>query len=74
MTQAEADRCCAVSERHSNPSNPPSVVVTSSTVLDSGIVLPVTPPRLVLNNAWRRFAPIPLASIPRYVLLSVFLV
>ena len=74
MTQAQADRCCAASERHSNQSNPPFVVVISSTVLGPGIVLPVTAPPFVLNNAWRTGAPVPLASIPKHVLLSVFLV
>jgi hypothetical protein len=74
MTQAQADRCCAASERDSNQTSPPFVIAISSTVLGPGVVVPVTAPRFVLSNAWRTGAPIPLASIPRHVLLSVFLV
>ena len=74
MTQAQADGCCAASERNSNQSNPPFVVVISSAVLGPASSLPATAPRFVLNNAWRRVAPVPLASIPKHVLLSVFLV
>jgi hypothetical protein len=75
MTQAEADSCCASSERdHSNQSSPTFVVVISSAVLGPGVVVPVTVPALVLSDAWRTSAPLPTAPIPKYVLLSVFLV
>lgn len=75
MTQAQADSCCASSERdHSNQSSPTFVVVISSAVLGPGVVVPVTVPALVLSDAWRASAPLPTTPIPKYVLLSVFLV
>jgi len=75
MTQAQADSCCASSERdHSNQSSPTFVVVISNAVLGPGVVVPVTVPALVLSDAWRTSAPLPTAPIPKYVLLSVFLI
>jgi hypothetical protein len=75
VTQAQADSCCASSEsHHSNQSSPTFVVAISSAVLGPGIVVAPTVPALVLSDAWRTAAPIPLAPVPKHVLLSVFLV
>jgi hypothetical protein len=75
VTQTQADSCCASSERnHSNQSSPTFVVLVSSAVLGPGVVLSVTPPPLVLSDAWRTVSPIPSGQIPKHVLLSVFLV
>jgi hypothetical protein len=43
-------------------------------VLGLGVVVPASVPALVLSDAWRLSAPIPIAPVPRHVLLSVFLV
>ena len=75
VTQAEADSCCAVSERET--SNPPTATVAiaiSMAVLGSGIVMPASVPALVLSDEWRTFPPITTAPVARHVLLSVFLV
>jgi hypothetical protein len=75
VTQAEADSCCAASEREtSNPPGATVVAAMSSAVWGSGIVMPVSAPALVLSDGWRTFTPIATAPIPRHVLLSVFLV
>ena len=75
LTQVQADSCCASSERdNSNQSTPSFVTAITSAVLGVGIVLPASVPALVLSDAWRTAAPIPVAPVPRYVLLSVFLV
>jgi hypothetical protein len=75
VTQAQADACCAASERHqSNSSNPSVVVAISATVLGTGVVLPAVTPALVLTDGWRTDAPIHSPPGPRHVLLSVFLV
>ena len=75
VTQAQADSCCAASEHdHSNQSSPTFVVVISSAVLGPGVVVPATTPALVLSDVWRTVTPIPLAPVPKHVLLSVFLV
>ena len=75
LTQAQADSCCASSEgQNSNQSNPSFVTAITAAVLGVGIVLPANVPALVLSDAWRTSAPIPVAPVPKHVLLSVFLV
>jgi hypothetical protein len=75
LTQAQADSCCASSEReNSNQSNPSFTTAITAAVLGVGAVLPASVPALVLSDAWRTSAPIPIAPVPKHVLLSVFLV
>lgn len=75
VTQAQADTCCASSERQqSDQSAPAFVSVISSAVLGAGVVAPVPVPALVASDFWRTVAPISIAPVPRHVLLSVFLV
>lgn len=75
LTQVQADSCCASSEgQNPNKSNPSCVTAITAAVLGVGVVLPVNVPALVLSDAWRTSAPIPIAPVPKHVLLSVFLV
>ena len=75
LTQAQADSCCASSEpENSNQSNPWVVTTITAAVLGVGMVLPATVPALVLSDAWRTSAPLPVAPVPKHILLSVFLV
>ena len=75
ITQAQADSCCAAAEsQNSNQSNPSFVTAITAAVLGVGVVLPANVPALVLSDAWRTSAPIPIAPVPKHVLLSVFLV
>jgi hypothetical protein len=75
ITQAQADACCAASERdQSNSSNPTAIAAISATVLGAGVVLPAVTPSLVLTDGWRMDAPIHGPPVPRHILLSVFLV
>jgi hypothetical protein len=75
MSQAQADACCAASEgQRSNQSAPSFVTVIPGAVLGAGVVLPVPVPSLVVSDAWRTAAPVPIAPVPRHLLLSVFLV
>ena len=75
LTQAEADRCCALSEgKTSSQFSPTFVAVITATVLGAGIVLPANVPALVLNDGWRTSAPTPVAPVQKHVLLSVFLI
>jgi hypothetical protein len=75
LTEAQADSCCASSEReNSNPSSPTFVAGFTPAVLGVGAVLPAAVPALVLSDAWRSSAPLPVAPVPKHVLLSVFLV
>ena len=75
LTQAQADSCCASAEgQNSNQSNPSFVTAITAAVLGVGVVLPANVPALVLSDAWRTSAPIPITPVPKHVLLSVFLV
>jgi hypothetical protein len=74
-TQSEADTCCAASERsNSSQSSPTFVSAITATVLGAGAVVPADVPALVLSDAWRTSEPIPVAPVPKHLLLSVFLV
>jgi hypothetical protein len=74
-TQAQADSCCASSEgKTSNQSSPTFVATITAPVLGAGTVLPANVPALVLSDGWRTSAPMPVAPVPKHVLLSVFLV
>ena len=75
LTQAQADSCCALSEgKNSNQFSPTFVAVITAAVLGAGIDLPAHVPALVLSDGWRTSAPIPVAPVPKHLLLSVFLV
>jgi hypothetical protein len=74
LTQAEADACCAMSERkQSETSSPTALVVLAAPVLDAGVVLSPSLPARVLGESWRRDAPSVVPPVPRHILLSVFL-
>ena len=75
LTQAEADSCCASSEREeSSPSAPTFGAAISLAVRGPGILLPAHVPALVLSDVWRTVSPLPTTPVPKHVLLSVFLV
>ena len=75
VTQAQADACCAASERdQSNSSNPTVLATISAAALGVGVVGPAIVPALVLTDGWRTDAPPPGPPVPRHLLLSVFLV
>ena len=75
LTQVQADSCCASSEsQNAGDPNLSFVAAISAVVLGVGVVLPASVPALVLSDAWRTSAPLPVAPVPRHVLLSVFLV
>ena len=74
ITQAQADACCAASGRdQSDSTNPTAIAAISAAVLGSGVVLPASAPVRVLTDGWRTDVPIPIALVPRHILLSVFL-
>lgn len=74
LTQAEADRCCAASEQDDSAPSPtgPAFSVTLAVALSP---LPALLPQLESHASISRASvPIPPAHVPKYVLLSVFLV
>jgi hypothetical protein len=75
VTQAQADQCCASSERQQSNSRASSSATTIlPAVPGQAILLPAGEPARVLSDGWRTVAPVPIPSIPRHLLLSVFLV
>ena len=76
VTQAQADSCCAASDTNdSTPSTAvyslsPSAVLVSSTLQTLAPIM--APPSFF--DAWRTHVPLPRGHVPRYVLLSVFLI
>jgi hypothetical protein len=73
VSQAEADRCCAASETDESAPTAPTFNVSISLAPIQSIIHLVEPP-LVRFDARRTPAPIPSTSVPKHVLLSVFLV
>jgi hypothetical protein len=75
LTQAQADSCCASSEREdSTRPDLGSIVAITHAVLGNGVLIPASTPALVLSDHWRTVTPLPTTPVARHVLLSVFLV
>jgi hypothetical protein len=73
ISQAEADSCCAASE--TNESAPTaSTLHFSISLAPVQIAFRLVEPPLVRFEARRTLAPVPSSSVPKHVLLSVFLV
>ncbi|HLG55246.1 MAG TPA: hypothetical protein VI485_07935 [Vicinamibacterales bacterium] len=75
VTQAQADSCCAASDTNdSTPSTAvfslsPSALVSSTVHTLAPIMAPPS-----LFDTWRTHVPLPSGHVPKYVLLSVFLI
>jgi hypothetical protein len=74
VTQAEADRCCAASEREDSAPSPagPGIFVTLAVALSP--IPGLLPAPEAHADIWRASVPIPTGHVPKHVLLSVFLV
>jgi hypothetical protein len=73
ISQAEADSCCAASETDESAPTASTLNFSISLAPVQTAVQLVEPP-LVRMEARRTLAPVPSTSVPKYVLLSVFLV
>ena len=74
ISQAEADRCCASSERdESAPSTPSFVLGVDLAPLASPVPF-VVPDIGSAIGAWRTVVPIPATHVSKHLLLSVLLV
>lgn len=75
ITQAEADSCCASSEGDDSTQSTATVAAAlSNAVLGPAVILPAGAPALSLKTPSRANVPVPRAAVPKYLLLSVFLV
>ena len=73
VNQAEADDCCAASERGgSTPLAPTFASTMSVALIPTGF--PILLPALWRVDAWRVEVPRPTSAVPKHLLLSVFLV
>jgi hypothetical protein len=74
ISQAEADRCCASSERDESTPSSPSFVLTGAPALVTSPVPFVAPQIGLALEAWRTVVPIPATRVSKHLLLSVLLV
>ena len=75
LTQAQADNCCASSEREQSNTSKLTLVATHSPTRFSGLASSCLPALLLSTSATTGERPShPEAAVPRHVLLSVFLV
>jgi hypothetical protein len=74
VTQADADRCCAASERgHSTPSPSAFVLAVAFAVVPSPVPLVLPAPEMPLR-ASPLPGTVPATHVPTHLLLSVYLV
>ena len=74
ISQAEADRCCASSERDDSAQPSPSFVLPVALAPITSPVPFVVPEIGSATDAWRTLVPIPAAHVSKHLLLSVLLV
>jgi hypothetical protein len=74
LTQAEADRCCAASDRDDSAPSPSSVAFFVALGIVLSPVPVLTPDPQAHAELWRASVPIPTPHVPKHLLLSVFLV
>jgi hypothetical protein len=74
ITQVEADRCCASSERDESAPSSPSFVLTVELALVTSAVPFVAPQLAPALEAWRTAVSIPAGHVSKHLLLSVLLV
>jgi hypothetical protein len=74
ISQAQADNCCAGSER--NDSATTRTAFTSSAIVAlAPATVPLTiPTALPALQGWRALVPLPVSPVPKHLLLSVLLV
>ena len=73
VSQAEADRCCTLSDRDGSAPSPanPGFVAPAAVLSPIPVLIPEPEARSV---CWRAFVPIPDGHVPRHLLLSVLIV
>jgi hypothetical protein len=75
VSQAQADNCCAGSERtHSTTTTNSTFVPTGVVALAPATMSVVTSPNVPALQGWRALVPLPVSPVPKHLLLSVLLV
>ena len=74
ITQAQADTCCAGSERNESSTTRTALVSTGIVALIPATVPLVVTPSVHALEKWRALVPLRVSPVPKHLLLSVFLV
>lgn len=74
ISQAEADRCCAGSERETPTPGASAFAPSIGLAVVSSVIPLVAPLGPTPRGSWREHFPGPVARIPKYLLLSVLIV
>lgn len=74
VSQAQADNCCAGSERTQSTTTNPTFVPSGMVALAPATMPVVTSPNVPALRDWRALVPLPVSPVPKHLLLSVFLV
>jgi hypothetical protein len=74
LTQAQADRCCAGSEHNESATTRPGLVSSGIVALAPAAVPLVVMPTVAALEEWRALVPLRASTVPKHLLLSVFLV
>jgi hypothetical protein len=74
VSQAEADSCCAASERDNSAPSPSIFVLSVALAVIPGAFQLVIPDHATARDAWRTLVPFPSEHVPRHLLLSVLVV
>lgn len=73
VSQAEADRCCALSDRDDSTPSPSAFAFIAAGLVLSTVPVLVPEPE-ARPDLWRAFVPIPAGGIAKHLLLSVLIV
>lgn len=74
LTQSQADSCCAGSEQNESATTRPTLVSSGVVALAPTTVPPVVMPTVAALDEWRALVPLRASTVPKHLLLSVFLV
>jgi hypothetical protein len=75
VTQAQADSCCAASDRNDSTPSPGAFSISLSVALMTSSLTTLAPIAAPPSfETWRALAPLPVGQVPKHVLLSVFLI
>ena len=74
VSQAQADNCCAGSERTHWTTTNSTFIPTGIVALAPATISVVTSPNVPALQGWRALVPLPVSPVPKHLLLSVLLV
>lgn len=74
LTQAQADSCCAGSEQNESATTGSAFVASGVVALAPATVPLVVMPTVAALEKWRALVPLRPSTVPKHLLLSVFLV